>query len=892
MTVVQLSGGIGRRTALIFALPLLLTTLALGFHFTGRYMDDTREALQDRGSLMVKHLAALCEFGMYSEDISELRKQAASIMRESDVIAVEISNTSNDLLVQLGNPAGSLAADNDRLVFNAAILRTGVPVQDFDTDTGTPVNNSTPNSIGSVQVVLSTRNMQQVRKSILATGMTLTGGGLLLSMLLAYIVSRSVADPIVRLTGVVRELTGGNLLARAGTGSPGELGTLEQGINQMASSLEDAQHRLQRRVDQATAKLQLTVSTLEASNRKLEQARAEAVAAGAAKSEFLARMSHEIRTPLSAVIGFSGLLQESKLDENQQEHLRTITQAASQLLQIIDDILGYTRLDSNTMTLEAVSFNLHEALENVVSMFSAQAHEKKLELVLYIHSEVPQFVISDPNRITQVLTNLVNNAIKFTEHGHVVVEVAIPERAGSDSLISFMVTDTGIGLSESQLQVIFDPFIQADVSTSRKYGGTGLGLSICRKLVNLLGGTIDVKSSPGNGSSFRFTVTAPADHHATGYQAPVLTGRKVVVYDRNPFMLRALRNRFFNWGAMVFNTSDRARLCSILAADAAEENPCDLLIMGLAHDEFESVPEQDWLSDVRMHCAAPVIVLLGTDRYESSTSSQQTGVCLLPKPPRSERLLRTVRSCLGLTEQAAVSRPAIEAAATSRESGLAGLQLLLAEDNPFNQQLFRQLLDSHGIVVTLAENGEQACALAGQREFDLVFMDIHMPVMGGIEAAQRIRTGLNRATPIIALTADVFVVEDDYQDSAPINDILYKPVSGAALVSMIRKWYPKPASVRPVRTDTSAEFTMPPEFRVQLRLEMGRLVQEIRTAVAGHDWPQAAKHVHQLKGVTGYAEAPELDARIRELQAASREQDLAMMLATLDWLDEFTQGMT
>jgi two-component system, NarL family, sensor histidine kinase BarA len=880
MSLLSPQGGIGQRTALIFAIPLLLTTLALGYHLTGAHMDDTRTALLERGGLIARHLAALCEFGMYSEDITELRKHAVSILREDNVIGVEISNSHGDTLVRMGDPAEK-EENPDALVFNAPILRSGVPVSDFDSDTGATADNTV--STGAVQVTLSTVAMQQLRKSILLTGISLTGSGLLVSLLLAYIVSRSVAAPIVRLTGVVGELTGGNLTARASTDSAGELGSLELGINQMASSLEDAQHRLRRKISASTAELQHTVSMLEARNTELEQTRAEAVAAGAAKSEFLARMSHEIRTPLSAVIGFSGLLQETGLDDNQQEHVRTITQAAAQLLQVIDDILGYSRLDSGTMIIESVPFDLHEMLENVVSMLSAQAHEKDLELILYIHSDVPHSIISDPNRISQLLTNLVNNAIKFTEHGHVLVEVSQLDGAADRAAINFSVTDTGIGMSESQQDVIFNPFIQADVSTSRLYGGTGLGLSICRKLVALLGGEITVQSKPGKGSTFSVTATFEVDRSVQNGQACSLDGYKVVVYDRNPFTLRALRNRLFNWGATVFNTTDRSRLISMLEDTACQGSPCDLLVMGLAHDEFDTIPQDDWLLDVRQHCNAPVVVLIGADRMAPSGCSGDSRVCILPKPPRSERLLRSIRMLLALQQPLL---PAQETTAASKlaDRELAGLHLLIAEDNPFNQQLFLEQLTSHGIDVTLASTGAEASQLADQADFNLIFMDIHMPVMGGVDALQHIRRGRNRLTPIIALTADVFVDAGDGKQTTGMDDILYKPVPVGKLLEMVCKWCLPGRTGTPAPGDATGPG-LPAGFRQRLQIELDSRLSALREAANRPDQEQLASHLHQLKGVIGYFGLVELDNACQALELAIQTGSQDEIHGALDRLE-------
>jgi len=879
---------IGHRILLLFTAPLFLIILSLGYYATDMQMNDARTALLERGELIAKHLADLSELGLYSTDIRELHRQAGTVMREPDTLHVKISNNSGRLLLHI-NKAGTEPRADQIVTFTAPVLRAGVEILDFDIESGEAPATDTSQPIGSVQISLSTAAMEHRRNSILLTGIVLTCSGLLLSILLAYLVAHSVSGPIIQLTGIVNELTGGRLSARSAGRSPGELGTLEQGINQMAGTLEDTQKQLRKEVEEATEALQETVRKLESRNAELDQARSDAVNAGAAKSDFLARMSHEIRTPLSAVIGFSGLLEKTGLSENQQEYIHTITQAASQLLLIIDDILGYSRLDSNTLDLESISFDLHEALENAISIFSKQAHEKRLELVLYIHSDVPQYITSDPNRISQLLTNLINNAIKFTNDGHVIVEVSAETPDNGVATINFSVTDTGIGLSEAEQAHIFDPFIQGDISTSRKYGGTGLGLSICKKLADLLGGEIHVNSFPGTGSTFSFTVHVPNEVTARKNAIKPLVGRKVLVYDRNPFALRALRNRFFTWGATVFNTADRDRLMEILAADAQQDSPCELLIMGLSQDEYNGIPHDAWLEDVRRICSAPAIVLIGDELHDLPTCIADTQMCILSKPPRSDRLLRVIRKVLSLDDETGAENIAT-AVNPDQKKTFARLNVLVVEDNSFNQRLFDQLLSSHGAHVALAENGEEACKLAAHRLFDLILMDIHMPVMGGIRATQLIREGTNRLTPIIALTADVFADSDQYLESLGLDDVLYKPVAEQKLVNILHKWCQLPA--QEADTGERDAMTRPAGFQKRLQRELGRQLNALRKALDSGDQAHFADHMHQLKGLVQYFGLTEFTDRFRSLEEARDTGSVQSMQEVLDTLETLLAGIT
>jgi two-component system sensor histidine kinase BarA len=883
MTTFLKNIGIGQRTLLIFAIPMLVVILALGYRITTGYMDDARNALDTRGALMARQLAALCELSLYAQDLDELRKQAESVVHEEDVAAVQVSNVTGRTLVQLGSAYTS--GDSNIASFSAPVIRTGVNISDFESETIMADSGAGRVAvIGNVTVSLSMAGMRRKLENTLLSGSLLTISGLLASILLAYFVARSVSGPIRHLTSVVGKLTGGDLAARCRQGSPGELGSLETGINQMADSLQNAQNKLVREIEAATAALQHTVTELEAKNIELDHARDEAVRAAAAKADFLARMSHEIRTPLSAIIGFNELLGKTRLSENQQEYSRTINQAASQLLLVIEDILGYTRLGSGRLVLEQLPFNLHDCLENVVGMLSASAHEKRLELVLYIHSDVPRLIISDQSRLSQVLTNLAANAIKFTEQGHVIIEVSLHECAPDTVTVRVAVSDTGIGLGESQLGQIFDPFVQADISTSRKYGGTGLGLSISKKLVERLGGEIQVSSKPGMGSTFSFTLPSPRVEESSTLPAKILAGKTVLVYDSNPFSLRALRNRFFTWGATVFNTPDHDRLQQMLADREPGNGPFDLLVMGLSCGEFGQHSCNELCSTYATPIPVPRLFLVSAELDDPAPDSDcRTDCRILPKPVRSDLLLRTARSLLKISDKPAPALPtAISGVEADARTLRDGLNVLVVEDNRFNQDLFSRILGNLGVQTTLAGNGKEACTLAGSQRYDIIFMDIHMPVMGGIEATHNIRQGINSQTPVIALTADVFTNRQNDLAREGLDDCLYKPVSEQRLVDMLHRWGLRRT---PAADPASDGIGLTPELHQRLRRELENRLRELRQAYADCDEPAVQDHLHQLKGIVEYFELDEVGASFKTLHAAILSRHASTVESAIDRLE-------
>jgi len=883
-------GGIGQRTMLMFAIPLLVVVLFLGYQVTVIYLTDTRYAANERGALLARHLAVLSEFGMYSDNRRQLTEYTEAILKEPGVISVRIEDSHGEIMAYAKN-TGKTREQEDLSHFSAPIIRSGVDVLDFEDDVIFDTGNKVPDiELGRVYVSLSRGLVYAREADILFVGTIATISALLASLLLAYLVSRGISAPVERLTHTVEKLTGGNLAARAKVMSPGELGELERGINQMAESLQGSQKELTRKVEGATSALRSTIGRLEGKNRELDLARGEALRAGEAKSEFLAKMSHEIRTPLSAVIGFSRLIENSEKTEDRQEYTNTIRQAATQLLTVIDDILDISRLESGAFGLESNAIDLQACLENVVTILSAAAHEKGLELVLYIHTDVHQNIVADGNRISQVLTNLVSNAIKFTASGHIIVEVSLERHDVEEDLIRIEVTDTGIGLSKTEATHIFEPFAQADASTNREFGGTGLGLSISKKLVELMGGELGVESTMGKGSRFWFTIPAPHVDDAEATQYTPLASETVLVFDPNSFSRRALRNRFFAWGATVFNTSDKKKLLGMLHSSNKGGDNFTLLVLGLSGEQYNETNVREVLDEIRQMTPIPVLVLTSCepcihnhDEYDNKT------VRILPKPPRSERMLRTVGQLLQKTglDTPPLQQPAAGKSVSGNTCKLAGLKVLVAEDNRFNQVYLQKLLSDIGLSVTLAANGKAACEYASRELYDIILMDIHMPVMGGLQATREIRAGNNKQTPVIALTADVFANENqDLFKAIGINDILYKPVTEDGLTDIINRWTHTPEGVqRKIPAASGNKASIPPELLSELAEEVAAQLQDLRAACQSGNQAGMKGHAHQLKGLIDYFKLGELQSgfqRIQEAIASDARNNIPVMIDDLE----------
>ncbi|MFP5506858.1 MAG: ATP-binding protein, partial [Gammaproteobacteria bacterium] len=727
---------IHNRILLSSLLPTIAIAVILGAYFINTRIQDLNEALVDRGSAIANQLAPASEYGVFSGNHAILRALAEATLREDDVARITILDRNQRPLLQIGHDGDATAAPDDLLAFEAPIRSSNLAVSDFEGDDG----NVHARPIGWVRVELSLAATRARQQQVVLTSGLITLSLLALSVILALRVSRGVSHPILELTDAVQRLGAGDLRVRVAERSPGELGMLEHGINNMIVALEDAQADLQNQVDQATAELRETLEAVEIQNVELDLARKRAVHASREKSEFLANMSHEIRTPMNGLLGFIDLLLRTPLNAEQRDYTSTIRKSASNLLVIVNDILDFSKIESGKLSIENIPFDLREALEDSIDLMAPVAHGKGLELILIIYSDVPLALYGDSNRIRQVLLNLLGNALKFTSQGSVVVRVMLEEDddcLDNTASIRISVSDTGIGLSEEQKNRLFLAFSQADSSATRRFGGTGLGLFISRKLVELMGGRIGVDSAPGAGSTFWFNLHCTRLDAETEDEAPQrmpLLGRQVLLYDAHPLTRLACRHALESWGMRITEVGDCSALLETAGGDAF-----DLLVVGVNTAPDEEAELQSLIRKLHRP-GRPLLLLLNSMERERLDRVVDMGAdAALCKPPRRESLRRTVFELLdadtGDTQQF------IERRKSPRPDmpDLRGARILLADDNEINRKLICVQLESLGVEVSNAVDGRQAWELAERHRFDLILMDLHMPELSGEEAAQRIR---------------------------------------------------------------------------------------------------------------------------------------------------------
>ena len=648
-------------------------------------------------------------------------------------------------------------------------------------------------------------------------------------------------------------------------------------------------------------------------NKKLEDAiqRANnmaqyAEAATKAKSEFLANMSHEIRTPMNAIIGFSELALKTTLSEKQRDYVDTIKHSSHSLLGVINDILDYSKIEAGKLTLEQTDFSLLDVLDNLLDLFSEKAAEKDIELLLSVSQGLPLFLKGDPLRLRQILTNLINNAMKFTHEGEIIIRVNLLETDTKNVTIEFSVSDTGIGISQEQRSRLFESFAQADGSTTRKYGGTGLGLSICKNLVEIMNGDMWVESDVGKGSTFYFTTkfcTTSNKKHLNYHVPKNLVGKNVLIVDDNVPFQKILTETLTSFTLTATAVGSGEEALHTLSRKNIKA-PFHLILLDW---KMEGMNGFETSRRIRMNKHLhdiPIIMMTAYDREELIGESLEAGVdALLTKPIKQSVLFDTIMDVFGETKLHVVDKKSSVSKINEESiiSNLRGSHVLLAEDNPLNRRVAVEILGNGGIHVDIVENGKEALAAVFSKDYDAVLMDIQMPEMDGYLASSKIREKENaqqrEPVPIIAMTAHAMKGDREKCLAAGMSDYVTKPINTKILFATLAQWIKHRVKSTPEnkietyrKTTTNEKESFPKNLDgidieaglarlgdnkrlfKQLLIEfiprLAEISADIRLAFNNKDTKNLLENVHTIKGMAGNLAIQHVFATAKKLETA------------------------
>ncbi|MEO2266974.1 two-component sensor histidine kinase BarA [Pseudoalteromonas sp. YIC-656] len=880
-----------RDSVLILTLvPTVVIGLLLGGYFTiNRYL-ELDEFLIEQGNTIIEPLSIAIEKPLAENDLATLNRIVQHIHNAHSPLikSVAVFDTSDALLAasprhrnfdQLRNvpieahqSSNKVIRDGDFLIFYQGVL-------DPNASSLLPFSTN-----GTVMIQFNRQGaiVEQQKAILISAAVILLAIGF--AVVISIRLSRLITQPMRRLVHAATEVAHGKEPQNIIQPMQGELEQLRQGLVHITEYMAQEKDEMQRHIDQATADYQETLEQYETQNIQLNIAKREALAANQVKSDFLAKMSHELRTPLNGVIGFARQLYKTPLNKSQKDYLDTIEASANSLLIIISDILDFSKLEAGAMELENIQFQLRDAVNEVLTLLAPGAHEKHLELSIHVNPKVPEHLMGDPTRFKQILTNLVSNAIKFTEKGEVTIDISSRLLADERTSLLISVKDTGVGIAMDKQDALFTPFGQADSSITRKFGGTGLGLIITKHLVEAMGGRITLNSAPGKGTCFTFNAVfkVPDHHFQSELPCASLVNKRVLYFEQSEHSYMATTSILNSWGVHLTGCRNLEEFEEAMAADFG----FDICIIGDPGGVESMSLLKQLITVVRKH-SDYLYLLLNTVSHNMREALIGSGADGCLSKPVNHR-----KFCEMLAAPYRLDHPTIHTQ-DSKTTKLP-IKALVVDDNDANLKLICALLEDRVDNMDTAHNGAQAVEVCKSYQYDLIFMDIQMPIMDGITACKLIKeSSINEETPIIAVTAHALAGEKEQLKEVGFASYLTKPLDEDMLGEVLMQ---HAASQKQWRERSNGKTTViePPfessclnwelalqraggkeelahEMLNMLLLSIPETLSLVEEAMAANAQERLLSIIHKFHGACCYTGVPKLKKLAELIETAMKE---------------------
>ncbi|HAT1872897.1 two-component system sensor histidine kinase LetS [Legionella pneumophila] len=873
--------GIKYQLRITTLIPAFLVALLFAFFYNGLFGKDLKQHMSRLGEAYIRQLLPAAQYAMLRNDYRTLQGLINASTINPEVKALAFYNADGRLIAYRGgkhsihkpfNPPDYTGDYIESKQINPFTINFIAPITipKFNLYSSTEFKEpSTPkifqadDILGWLSIDIDTQSLLIKRYQMLIVTIFITLFGLLMGLTIHYFLSKRIYMPIARLRRSMKQILSNEFETEIRVSSPGELGIIEKGCAHLQRQYLNTVRDLNHHIEIATADLQQSLELLEEKNIELSLEKKKTEEKSRQKSEFIANMSHEIRTPMNGVIGFTNVLLESKLDPLQLDYVKTIKSSAQDLLSIINDILDFSKIDAGKLNLDCIPLDVRGCIDEVLSLASPNAHKKGIDLIPITDINVPKMVLGDPLRIKQIISNLVTNAVKFTDHGYVLIRTKIEQETDKDYTLLFAITDTGIGISPEDQTKLFTAFNQADTSITRRYGGSGLGLVICKKLCEEMHGRISLTSEINKGSTFsaRIKVEKLVAYEIEKNQTHRFAHLKIICFDDNPLHLEAMGNGLGFWGIEAIRVDSFNKLSRTLT----KHKDCKIAFINVNQGCERQAAEL-----IAKHKQIPFVLI---SKWPINDFAALGARGFLYKPISIQKLQDLIESIANENQTEKNTNQELD---TLREQlRFLHPEILIAEDNPVNKMLLTSLLNNNANITTV-DDGEMAVTACEDKKFDMILLDLHMPKLNGLEAAKMIhqKSLMNKHSPIVLITASSSDLSSIDMKKSGVDFCFQKPIDEKQLLIQILRIVDKTKHAaidwQLCVQKVSGNQALAEEFLAKFIEELYKNREEFIGLMHQKNVKGLADLAHKLHGACCFCGVPILQKRVAQLEKLAR----------------------